>query len=755
MSSAGPDVALDVVEFWVDNVEQMTRTFEPFGFAADDRWTPRQPGDDQVALLRSGHVALLVREGGASSPVRRHVARHGDGVGCIRLTCDHPEHVAARARSRGIRIEHDGEWLRVDLLGDGSMLYAIGSQPTSTLSRRAQPGQSSIDAIDHVTYCLAPGTIDAAAAVYQDVLGLADLSVDDVAEVGDEQTGMRSRVLRSASGFTVVLTEPRSASRRGQTYRFLDAHAGPGVQHIAIACDDLAAAVPQLRARGVSFLPVPPEHLDASHARMHDRLLDPDNVRRAGILVDADQNGLLLQLFTRPLTARGTFFIELIQRDGARGFGAGNVRALFAAVEADTARSSPEGSLAMAHPSVPPDSDWRPALVDSARARIPFYRDHLGDTDGRRFRAVPTFDKSSTVKYGRFPFSAGGAAGACRVLATSGTSGHRIYVALDQAEWQRTGRWLESVGRGAEMTDRDVLLNTHCYGLWVGGPALDLLANRCGAGLVPLGPVNPSLVLELLADGIGTAISATPSYMRRLIETAEAERLDLRRTPLRVGFIGAEPAETAFREQLLARLPDGFRWIELYGLTETGGPAVACAPDPDVPELVVNTNEFLVEVLDLQADRPVPLGDVGELTISTRRTDGRTPLVRYRTRDLVRAAAGTVDAVARLSRILGRVDHSLKIGGVLLYPSAVSDIMAEMLPPSAEWRAIIKREREDDELLIEAEASQAVCDAVARTFRERIGVGLVVAPLVSEAFTRSREKTQRLLIASAAVVDTA
>jgi phenylacetate-coenzyme A ligase PaaK-like adenylate-forming protein len=121
----------------------------------------------------------------------------------------------------------------------------------------------------------------------------------------------------------------------------------------------------------------------------------------------------------------------------------------------------------------------------------------------------------------------------------------------------------------------------------------------------------------------------------------------------------------------------------------------------------------------------------------------------------VRAVAGSADGTSRLSRILGRADHSLKIGGVLLYPSAVSEIMAEMLPPSAEWHAIIKREREDDELLIEAEASRAVCDAVARTFRDRIGVGLTVTPLAGEAFTRSREKTQRLFIAAPTTVNTA
>lgn len=392
---------------------------------------------------------------------------------------------------------------------------------------------------------------------------------------------------------------------------------------------------------------------------------------------------------------------------------------------------------------------WSEALVRTASERVPFYRQRLEGADASAFHSLPTFDKSSTPGHGRFPITAGGAPGAHRVLATSGTSGERMYVAFDQDEWNRTARWLEQVARRVGVTSEDVLLNTHCYGLWVGGPALDLLANRAGAGLVPLGPMAPSIVLELLADGVGTAISATPSYLRRLIETADSSGFDLRSTSLRFGFIGAEPAETALRQKLLSFLPSGFRWVELYGLTETGGPSVAFAPDPDVPELELNTREFLLEVLDPSADRAVAPGEVGELTITTRRTDGRTPLIRYRTRDLVRATAGPAEAPTRISRILGRVDHSLKIGGVLLYPSAITEIMSELLPATAEWRATVHRRGEDDELLIEAEASTEICQSVERAFRSRIGLGLTVSPAGMDTLTRSREKTQRILIDSA------
>jgi phenylacetate-CoA ligase len=257
--------------------------------------------------------------------------------------------------------------------------------------------------------------------------------------------------------------------------------------------------------------------------------------------------------------------------------------------------------------------------------------------------------------------------------------------------------------------------------------------------------------LELLADGVGTAISATPSYMQRLVEAAQAGNVDLTKTPLRVGFIGAERAEEPLRRKLMAQLPVGFQWIELYGLTETGGPAVAFAPDPTVAELELNTQDFLVEVLDPEEDRPVLLGEVGELTITTKRADGRTPLVRYRTRDLVRSTAGRAEAPTRVSRILGRVDEALKVDGVLVYPSAVAEIMSALIPVTAEWRAWVQPREPDNEMQIEAEVSPEMCRAVALAFKNRVGLGVEVIPTEPGSLARRHRKTQRVLIESSTV----
>jgi phenylacetate-CoA ligase len=402
---------------------------------------------------------------------------------------------------------------------------------------------------------------------------------------------------------------------------------------------------------------------------------------------------------------------------------------------------------------------WLNTLVRSASTRIPFYRDRLAGLESAGLDALPSFAKHHTAGYGQFPLSVDGPAGAYRVVATSGTTGDRMYVAFDRSDWDRVGNWLEQVGKQAGLTSDDILLNTHCYGLWVGGPILDLLAHRGGACVVPLGPGAPSGVLHMLRGGVGTAISATPSYLRRLIEAAEESGFDLRTTGLRMGFIGAETAEPALRRKLMSCLPEGFRWIELYGLTETFGPSVAYGPDPDVPELVLNTDDFEVEVLNLTADIPTAVGEVGELTLTSRDASSRSPLIRYRTRDLVRVAAGDPKAPSRISQILGRADDALKIGGVLMYPSAVAEIVTSMLPPSAEWRGMVRRRGDDDELVLEAEATKDLCVAVEVAFQERVGMEVTVVPAEASAIARSREKTRRILIdrspAAAASADTA
>lgn len=282
----------------------------------------------------------------------------------------------------------------------------------------------------------------------------------------------------------------------------------------------------------------------------------------------------------------------------------------------------------------------------------------------------------------------------------------------------------------------------------MGGSALDLIAKRNGCGLIPLGTGAILTGLEFLEEGIGTAISITPTGLRRLLELAHEHNVNLKKTNLRFGFIGAERAEDAFRQKVMADLPDGFSWIELYGLTETGGPSIAFGSDQGVAELELNTHDYVVEILNPQIDQQVPFGEIGELTLTTRRTNGRTPLIRYRTRDLVRAVAGTAEVPTRISRILGRVDEALKFGGILVYPSAIAEIMSEFTPARSEWRAWVQELKPDHKLLIEAETSPQQCQLIRKAFRNRLGLDLSVISTEDGVLERDFRKTQHILIES-------
>lgn len=306
-----------------------------FGFERFDERLPSVP-EEKVACLACGGVTVVLRQGASpESPIAHHVGIHGDTVGDVALVCGGAAELVERARAYGLAVSGEGDYWRIDLTGDGTICHSV--RPSGLVSgERETLGAPPMLGVDHVTHCLRSGTSESVAKAYEEVFGLERVDIGDLERVGGEVTGMRSIVLRSPLDCTIVLTEPTSAAGSGQTQRFIDAHAGPGVQHAAFVYDDLCAAVDALQSKGVNFLPAPGEYYEQARERLSDAPLSWEALERLDILVDADEDGLLFQLFTRPITDRGTFFIELIQRSGSSGFGANNVRALFAAVDAAT-----------------------------------------------------------------------------------------------------------------------------------------------------------------------------------------------------------------------------------------------------------------------------------------------------------------------------------------------------------------------------------------------------------------------------------
>jgi 4-hydroxymandelate synthase len=338
--SPGNRIAFDFLELWVRDLASAAHILlTQFGFEREETLSHLRAGEEAASFI-SGGVIVVVREGrSATSPIAKHVAKHGDGVGEIALVCDDVASIAERAFACGLKTSVEGESASIDILGDGTILHTVRPRSAAAVSKSGAPrGLIPMRGADHVTYCLPYGTIERVARAYREVFALEDADMEQVGDIGDDDSGMRSKVLRSPGGFTVVLTEPMSATGWGQTQHFLRGHNGAGIQHVAIAYDDLVTAVHSLRSLGVPFLPVPIEHLERSHERLRDRPLPWSVLRREGILVDADRTGLLFQLFTCPVMPDGGFFFEFIQRAGATGFGAANVRGLFAALDVAMSR---------------------------------------------------------------------------------------------------------------------------------------------------------------------------------------------------------------------------------------------------------------------------------------------------------------------------------------------------------------------------------------------------------------------------------
>src|SRR5439155_1238648 len=213
----------------------------------------------------------------------------------------------------------------------GAFLPGYRASETN-VPRRARP--AGLAAIDHVVGNVELGKMNEWVSFYERVLGFTQLIHFDDRAISTEYSALMSKVMQNGSGrVKFPINEPAPGRRKSQIQEYLDFYRGPGVQHIALLTGDIIATVRALQARGVHFIHVP----DAYYTEMRERIgairEDFEAVRELGILVDRDEDGYLLQTFTEPVQDRPTLFFEIIQRRGAHGFGVGNFRALFEAIE--------------------------------------------------------------------------------------------------------------------------------------------------------------------------------------------------------------------------------------------------------------------------------------------------------------------------------------------------------------------------------------------------------------------------------------
>ncbi|WP_079086112.1 4-hydroxyphenylpyruvate dioxygenase [Streptomyces silvensis] len=370
--------AVDHVELFTPDLRASQKWLERgYGFRPDESVGAAGGGGGCRSVgLRSHDICLVLTEATASDhPAAAYTDRHGEGVGCIALRVRSATEAFEEAVRRGARpvaaptatsmptgttsamsaaatSAADGA-ATASIVAFGDVVHTFVERPRGAgISGTAEmpgtgettpknPGASTtgLTAIDHIAVCLEPGHLEPTVEFYQRVLDFRAVYSERVV-VGSQ--AMDSTVVRSAcGGTTLTLIEPDTSRRPGQIDAYLKEHRGSGVQHIAFATDDIVRPVSATRAAGVRFLSTPRAYYDGLAARMRPLRHSVDELRAGDVLADEDSDGQLFQIFTRSVHPRGTFFLELIERRGARTFGSGNIKALYEAVEHQQAEGQP------------------------------------------------------------------------------------------------------------------------------------------------------------------------------------------------------------------------------------------------------------------------------------------------------------------------------------------------------------------------------------------------------------------------------
>jgi 4-hydroxyphenylpyruvate dioxygenase len=307
-------------------------------------------------VLQQGKVRLVLTAPlGPHSPIAEHVLRHGDGVRAIALRVADCVAAYNAAITRGgrpiseprtVTDEHGAlRYATIATFGDTVHHFVERDEYSGVHWPGFREEQRSGDGvglrhIDHTVGNVELGTMDTWVEYYQSIFDFEVFQEFDEKDIATQYSALRSKVTRDPrSQVTFPINEPARGLRESQIQEYLDYYHGAGVQHIALHTDDIVATVGRMRERGVEFLRTPKTYYDeiAGRAQEHGVSEDLDALRELSVLVDFEERGYLLQIFTRPVGDRPTLFYEVIQRRGARGFGKGNFKALFEAIEREQA----------------------------------------------------------------------------------------------------------------------------------------------------------------------------------------------------------------------------------------------------------------------------------------------------------------------------------------------------------------------------------------------------------------------------------
>ncbi len=348
----------DHIEFYVGNAKQSAYFYQhQFGFQLVAYAGPETGVRDRASyVLQQGKVRFVLTT--ALQPdheITRHVANHGDGVKVLALWVDDAEKSFYETMSRGAKA-HTQPVTIADEFGEVkiSAIHTYGDTVHKFVERKNykgafMPGYKAVSSpvktepvgleyIDHCVGNVELGKMNEWVRFYEEVMGFKMIITFDDKDISTEYSALMSKVVSNGNGYVKFpINEPAEGKKKSQIDEYLEFYKGAGVQHIAIITNNIIETVSALKSRGVEFLSVPATYYEELTARVGKIDEDMDELARLGVLVDRDDEGYLLQLFTKPVEDRPTVFFEIIQRKGAKSFGKGNFKALFEAIEREQA----------------------------------------------------------------------------------------------------------------------------------------------------------------------------------------------------------------------------------------------------------------------------------------------------------------------------------------------------------------------------------------------------------------------------------
>jgi 4-hydroxyphenylpyruvate dioxygenase len=350
----------DYIEFYVGNAKQAAHYYKTaFGFQSVAYAGPETGVRDRASyVLQQGKIRLVLTSGLKSdSPICEHARKHGDGVKVLALWVNDAYDAYEQTMKRGAKSYMEPVTL-TDEFGEVKMagIYTYGETVHMFVERTNytgafmpgyekwesdyNPSDCGLLYVDHCVGNVGWNRMLPVVKWYEEVMGFVNILSFDDKQINTEYSALMSKVMSNGNGFSKFpINEPAEGKKKSQVEEYLDFYEEEGVQHIAVATKDIVKTVTELKARGVEFLSAPPEaYYDMIPERVGQIDEDIKTLANLGILVDCDEEGYLLQIFTKPVEDRPTLFFEIIERHGAQSFGAGNFKALFEALEREQER---------------------------------------------------------------------------------------------------------------------------------------------------------------------------------------------------------------------------------------------------------------------------------------------------------------------------------------------------------------------------------------------------------------------------------